>query len=49
MLAGKARGPYFYLPKLQSMEEAALWEQVFAAIESALGLPYGQILSLIHI
>ena len=45
VLAGKARGPYFYLPKLQSMEEAALWEQVFAAIESALGLP----LTLIHI
>ena len=42
-LAGKARGPYFYLPKLQSMEEAALWEQVFAAIETELGLPHGQI------
>ena len=42
-LAGKARGPYFYLPKLQSMEEAALWEQVLAAIEAALGLPHGQI------
>ena len=25
-LAAKDRGPYFYLPKLQSMEEAALWE-----------------------
>ena len=43
VLAGKARGPYFYLPKLQSMEEAALWEQVFAAIEIELGLPHGQI------
>ena len=43
VLAGKARGPYFYLPKLQSMEEAALWEQVLAAIEAALGLPHGQI------
>jgi malate synthase len=26
-LAAKDRGPYFYLPKLQSMEEAALWER----------------------
>ncbi|MDE2408097.1 MAG: malate synthase A [Xanthomonadaceae bacterium] len=43
VLAGKGRGPYFYLPKLQSMEEAALWEQVFAAIEAQLGLPHGQI------
>lgn len=42
-LAGRDRGPYLYLPKLQSMEEAALWEQVLAAIEVALGLPHGQI------
>jgi malate synthase len=36
------RGPYFYLPKLQSMEEAALWQDVLAWIESELGLPQGQ-------
>lgn len=41
-LAGKDRGPYFYLPKLQSMEEAALWEDVLARIETVLGLPHGQ-------
>ncbi len=41
-LARKDRGPYFYLPKLQSMEEAALWDDVLAHIESALGLPRGQ-------
>jgi malate synthase len=41
-LAAKDRGPYFYLPKLQSMEEAALWESVLAAIEQALGLPTAQ-------
>lgn len=41
-LAGKDRGPYFYLPKLQSMEEAALWDEVLAHIEDALGLPPGQ-------
>jgi malate synthase len=41
-LAAKDRGPYFYLPKLQSMEEAALWDEVLAHVESALGLPHGQ-------
>lgn len=35
------RGPYFYLPKLQSMEEAALWNEVMAHAESELGLPDG--------
>ncbi|SEP01608.1 malate synthase [Luteibacter sp. UNC138MFCol5.1] len=35
------RGPYFYLPKLQSMEEAALWNDVMAHSESVLGLPRG--------
>ena len=38
-LAAKDRGPYLYLPKLQSMEEAALWNDVLAHIEQALGLP----------
>jgi len=41
-LAAKDRGPYFYLPKLQSMEEAALWNAVLAHIERTLGLPAGQ-------
>jgi malate synthase len=41
-LAGLDRGPYFYLPKLQSMEEAELWETALSHIESALGLPQGQ-------
>jgi malate synthase len=35
------RGPYFYLPKLQSMEEAMLWDDVLAFIEVRLGLPIG--------
>ncbi|MCW4456567.1 malate synthase A [Flavobacterium sp. MXW15] len=39
----KERGPYFYLPKLQSMEEAALWEAALSHIEGMLGLPHGQI------
>jgi malate synthase len=37
----KDRGPYFYLPKLQSMEEAALWESVMTHAEEQLGLPHG--------
>ncbi|KAF1725262.1 malate synthase A [Pseudoxanthomonas japonensis] len=41
-LQTKDRGPYFYLPKLQSMEEAALWETALSHIEAALGLPHGQ-------
>jgi malate synthase len=41
-LAARDRGPYFYLPKLQCMEEAALWDEVLAFIEVRLGLPIGQ-------
>jgi len=41
-LAAKDRGPYFYIPKLQSMEEAALWNAVLSHIERELGLPQGQ-------
>ncbi|TWI13619.1 malate synthase [Lysobacter ruishenii] len=42
-LAAKDRGPYFYLPKLQSMEEAALWNDVLDHVERALGLTAGQL------
>jgi len=35
------RGPYFYLPKLEAMEEAALWEEVMSAAEAELQLPRG--------
>jgi len=41
-LQARDRGPYFYLPKLQSMEEAALWETALSHIEATLGLPQGQ-------
>ena len=40
-LAARDRGPYAYLPKLQSMEEAALWDDALAHIEGALGLATG--------
>lgn len=41
-LAAKDRGPYFYLPKMQAMEEAQLWNDVLSHIEQALELPDGQ-------
>jgi malate synthase len=40
-LHARDRGPYFYLPKLQAMEEAALWDEVLAFLEVRLGLPIG--------
>ena len=43
VLAAKERGPYFYLPKLQSMEEALLWNDVLDHVEQALGLAPGQL------
>ena len=36
-------GPYFYLPKLESHHEAALWSDVFAFAEDRLGLARGTI------
>ena len=37
--ARRQRGPYFYLPKLEAMEEAALWDDVMALAEDELALP----------
>ena len=34
-------GPYFYLPKLEAMEEATLWDDVLALAEDELDLPTG--------
>jgi len=39
----KGSGPYFYLPKLESREEAELWSDVFAFAESKLRLERGTI------
>ncbi|MGI9383137.1 MAG: malate synthase A [Methyloligellaceae bacterium] len=36
-------GPYFYLPKLESHQEARLWNEVFVQAQEALGLPVGTI------
>lgn len=42
-LVARGSGPYFYLPKLESAEEAALWHDVFAAAEADLGLAPGTV------
>jgi malate synthase len=42
-LLDRGRGPYFYLPKLESHLEARLWEDVFTFAESARGLRHGTI------
>jgi malate synthase len=39
----KGSGPYFYLPKLEGREEAALWSDVFAFAENKLRLERGTI------
>ncbi|HEX6140549.1 MAG TPA: malate synthase A, partial [Candidatus Limnocylindria bacterium] len=42
-LLGRGSGPYYYLPKLESHLEAALWNDVFLAAQAALGIPRGSI------
>ncbi len=42
-LISNGRGPYFYLPKLESHLEARLWHDVFAWSEDLLGIPHGTI------
>ncbi|MBU6297722.1 MAG: malate synthase A [Alphaproteobacteria bacterium] len=48
-LLARGSGPYFYLPKLQSRHEAALWRDVFLAAERTLDLPRGSIRATILI
>ena len=42
-LLRQGRGPYFYLPKMESHREARLWDAVFTHSEEALGLDHGTI------
>ncbi len=42
-LIARGSGPYYYLPKLESHREAALWNDVFVAAQSALGIARGTI------
>lgn len=42
-LIANGHGPYFYLAKLESSEEAKLWDDIFSFSEEYLGLPHGTI------
>jgi len=42
-LLAQGSGPYFYLPKLESHQEARLWNDVFTAAEDYLRIPRGSI------
>lgn len=42
-LIANGRGPYFYIAKLESSEEAKLWDDVFTFSEDYLGIPHGTI------
>ncbi len=39
----KGKGPYFYLPKMESHLEARLWNDAFNIAQDALGIPRGTI------
>ena len=39
----KGKGPYFYLPKIESHLEARLWNDAFCIAQDALGIPRGTI------
>ncbi|MFF5990148.1 malate synthase A [Prauserella flavalba] len=42
-LLNRGRGPYFYLPKMESHLEARLWNDVFTHAEKTLGIEHGTI------
>ncbi|MGY3126544.1 malate synthase [Agrococcus sp. UYP33] len=42
-LIARGRGPYFYLPKLESHVEARLWNEVFVVAQQLLVIPQGTI------
>jgi malate synthase len=42
-LKARGTGPYYYLPKMESSEEAVLWEDVITRAEAALGIPFGTV------
>ena len=48
-LVESGRGPYVYLPKLESHLEARLWNDVFVMAQEAIGLPRGTIRSTVLI
>jgi len=48
-ILGKGTAPYFYLPKLESHQEAKLWDDVFVHAQEAFGIDNGTIKATILI
>jgi malate synthase len=48
-MAEQESGPYFYLSKVESREEARLWDDIFTWAEKRLELPVGTIKSCVLI
>lgn len=42
-LIDAGRGPYFYIPKIESSEEAKLWDDIFTFSETYAGIPHGTV------
>ena len=42
-LIARGSGPYFYLPKIESHQEARLWNDILSMCEAELGIPRGTI------
>jgi len=49
LLADSGRGPFYYLPKIESYHEARLWNDVFNFSQAALDIPNGTIKSTVLI
>ena len=43
LLADQGRGPFFYLPKMESHLEARLWAEIFAHAEAEVGIAAGTV------
>jgi malate synthase len=43
LLTKQGRGPFYYLPKMESHLEARLWAEIFSFAEETLGIPHGTI------
>ncbi|GAA5226010.1 malate synthase A [Paeniglutamicibacter antarcticus] len=43
VLSESGQGPFYYLPKMESAQEAALWNKVFTFAEEELGIKHGTI------
>ena len=49
LLAESGKGPFYYLPKIESYQEARLWNDVFNFVQAVLDIPNGTIKSTVLI